>query len=67
MLPSQDQMMFCIMQNGEIVDGAHGLAIGSTEIEAWERALDPCGEWSIEKAKQSGSVVRCCAIMVINP
>lgn len=69
MLPREEDLRYCVMEkDGSIVDGAHGLAIGNTEQEAWERALDPCGDWSIEKAKRNyGNYVRRCAIMVINP
>lgn len=67
MLPDANDMMFCIMDDGAIVDGAHGLAIDETENAAWERAIEPCEEWSIRKAKSSGMSVRRCAIMVINP
>ena len=66
MLPKPDDLMFCIMRDGEIIDGAHGLAIGNTEQEAWERALDPAQNWSIEHAKRTGSAVARCALMVIN-
>ena len=66
MLPSEKEMLFCIMRNGEILDGAKGLAIGETEQLAWERGLDPCQEWSIKKSKQQGYYVRRCALMVIN-
>lgn len=69
MLPSENELMYCILEHdGSILDGANGLAIGATERQAWERALDPCEDWSIEKYKRSygGKVVRC-AIMVINP
>ena len=67
MLPNPEDMMFCILDDGAIVDGAHGLAIGTTEEGAWERAIEPCEEWSIREAKASGMSVRRCAIMVINP
>ena len=67
MIPSVDQMMFCVMQGGAIIDGAHGLAIGETEIEAWSRAFQPCTDQDIARAKREGATVRRCALMVINP
>jgi hypothetical protein len=67
MLPPESELQFCIMNEGEIVDGANGLAIGATEQEAWERCLNPCEDWSIARAKEYGHVVRRCALMVINP
>lgn len=67
MIPSDENLMFCIMRDGAILDGAHGLAIGPTEDAAWERAIDPCEDWSISEAKDAGSYVRRCALMVINP
>lgn len=70
MLPSENELMYCIMESegGQIVDGAFGLAIGATEREAWERALDPCEDWSIRKTKEGyGHYVRRCALMIINP
>jgi hypothetical protein len=66
MLPSENEMWFCIMLNGELLDGANGLAIGETEQIAWERGIDPCEEWSIKQSKQQGCYVRRCALMVIN-
>lgn len=67
MLPSQDQMLFCIVNDGEIIDGAYGHAIGRTEQEAWDRALEPSQDWAISKAKDRGYKVARCAIMLINP
>lgn len=67
MMPNESDMQYCIYHEGEIVDGAHGLAIGSTAAEAWARALDPCEPWTIERSKAAGCSVVRCAIMVINP
>ena len=67
MLPSENELMYCIMLEGEILDGAHGLAIGDTEMAAWQRGIDPCESWSIDRSKTAGMTVRRCAIMVINP
>ena len=67
MLPNESDMRYCIWNDGQIVNGAHGLAIGVTEDEAWARALDPCEPWVIDRAVQHGCVVLRCAILVINP
>lgn len=67
MIPGPDDLMFCILIDGEIADGANGLAISSTEQGAWERLLEPCEQWSIERAKEGGHKVRRCAIAVVNP
>ncbi len=67
MIPNPDEMLFCILQDGAVMDGAHGLAIGTTEAEAWERAIDQCERWAIELAKDRGKTVARCAIMVLNP
>jgi len=40
---------------GQLVDGAYGWAISSdNEREAWGRAIEPCEDWSIKKAKDAG-------------
>ncbi len=67
MLPSPKDLMFCIMRDGQIVDGAHGLAIGPTEFDAWRRAVEPAEDWAISHARKHGDVVRRCAIQVVNP
>lgn len=67
MIPHEDDLMFCIMRDGEIIDGGGGLAIGATEWDAWERAINPCEEWSIQRARDNGDKVVRCAIMVVNP
>lgn len=66
MFPHMDDMMFCVMVNGQIADGQGGLAIGPTEGDAWERFNGGEG-WAIERSKQHGAVIRRCAIQVINP
>lgn len=67
MIPDMQDMKYCILDESGLVDGAHGLAIGDTEQDAWERAIDLAQDWSILRAKQEGCRVRRCAIMVINP
>lgn len=66
MLPSENDMMFCVIIDGAIADGTGGLAIGATEKDAWDR-LNGGENWAIERSLQSGAKVRRCAIQVINP
>lgn len=69
MIPQEKDLKFCILNaDGSLMDGPNGLAIGETEQDAWERAIEPAEPWAIEKAKHGyGCKVRRCAIMVINP
>jgi len=67
MLPSDDQLMFCIWRDGEIMDGGGGLAIGATEADAWERACGDPEEWLVKRYRDAGATVKRCAIMVVNP
>lgn len=41
-------------ENGKVIDGAHGWAIGETAQAAWERAINPAQDWSIQRSKDAG-------------
>lgn len=66
MLPNEKSMMWCIMYPDGLADGVQGLAIGDTELEAWER-LNGGQDYAIERAKESGAKVRRCVIVILNP
>jgi len=66
MLPSEQDMRWCIMYPDGLADGQGGLAIGDTEQEAWQR-LNGGQSYAIERAKDDGAKACRCAIMVINP
>ena len=64
MLPKPDDLMFCIMRDGEIVTGTGGIAIGRTEQDAWDAVIGHHA--TVETAQRTGCVVARCAVMVIN-
>lgn len=66
MIPSESDLMFCVMVDGGIADGQGGLAIGPTEADAWTR-FNGGEDWAVKRSIECGAVVRRCAIQVINP
>lgn len=66
MLPSEQDMLWCITYPDGLADGQGGMAIGTTEKEAWER-LNGGENYAIERAKADGANACRCAIMIINP
>ena len=54
-----------IDKDGFVVDGAYGWALGETERDAWERALDPCQDWTVRRAVADGD--RCVPVQQRSP